>query len=111
MTRLSERCVEESWEEVHVRLHRVAVELQDMLDQLNSRRRPPEFRRQERELKVDLRLALRWIGLALRTPLPETAEDAEEFVLCLYELDELRPQLDDDFHRLMEATGEDVFLA
>ncbi len=110
MRRLSERCVEESWEEVQARLHLVAADLQAMLDQLNSRRRPPELWRHERTLKADLRLALRWIDLALREPPPETAEDAEEFVMSLYDLDELRPQLEDDFHRLMEATGEDVFL-
>jgi hypothetical protein len=111
MKRLSERCVEESWEQLQERLHRVAADLQEMLDQINSKRRPVELRRAERSLRARLRPAIRWIDQTIEGAVPETVEEAELFVMCVYELDELLPELEDDFHWLLEASGEDVFLA
>ncbi len=103
------RVAEESWEQLQVRLHRTAADLQSMLDQLNAKHRPARYRKLERSLKAGLRPAIRWIDGTLARPKPETAKRAAAFVMSLYRLEELLPRLVDNFHRLMEATGETFF--
>jgi hypothetical protein len=105
----SDGCVEESWEQLHERLHRTAADLQDMLDQLNGRRRHWRFGQRERSLRARLRPAIRWIDATLSSLKPETPKRAAAFVMSLYRLDEMLPQVVDDFHRLLEETGETLF--
>jgi hypothetical protein len=97
--------VEESWEQLRARLAQTSEELQAMLVQLYGQQRPARFRRYERSLKQRARAALGWIEATLAWPKPGE-EEQERFVLSLYRLDEALPQLVDDFHRLLEATGE-----
>jgi len=100
-----DRVVEESWAQVQLRLYETQLEL-GMAEALRKRR-PARFRRLTRSLKSRLLPMVDWIDWALTQPKPVTIEQSSSFVLSLYELDELLPGLFDDFHRLMEAVGED----
>jgi len=100
------RIVEESWAQVQLRLYETQLELLAMVDALRKRR-PARFRRLTRSLKSRLLPMVDWIDWALTQPKPVTIEQSSSFVLSLDELDELLPGLFDDFHRLMEAVGED----
>jgi hypothetical protein len=94
---------------MQARLHRTAADLQSMLDQLTSQRRAARYWKLERALKTGLRAAIRWVDWTLAAPQPTEAEEAARFVMSLYRLDEAVPRLVDNFHRLMEATGETYF--
>jgi hypothetical protein len=99
------RVVEESWAEVQLRLYQTQLELLGMERALRAPR-PAQFRRHERSLRARLRPMVRWIDRALTQPKPVTIADSNAFVMSLYRLDQLLPRLFDDFHRLLEATGE-----
>jgi hypothetical protein len=104
------KVVEESWPSLQVRLHELRADLQRMLDQLNGKKRPPRFWKHERQLRKWLQAAIHWVDVLASRPTPPTGKDAAAFVMALYELDEQRPKVIDDFHRLMEANGELYFV-
>ena len=49
-----------------------------------------------------------WIDRIIKAPrpVPPVGKDAAIFIQVLYELDQSRSKVVDDFHRLMEAAGE-----
>jgi hypothetical protein len=111
MIKIRKRVVEESWDDLQVRLHGLRADFQRMLDQINSKRRPPRFWKWERHLKSWLKPKIEWIDkiLAARRPVPPVGKDAALFVMVLYELDLARAKVVDDFQELMEAAGELYF--
>jgi hypothetical protein len=103
------RVVEESWAQVQLRLYETQLELLGMARALRSPR-PARFRKQERLIQARLRPMVRWIDSALTQPKPVTIKQENAFVMNLYRFDQVLPRLVDDFHRLMEAAGEDFSL-
>ena len=98
--------IDESWDELAVRLSRELDQLTGMLEHLQARPPAPLRRKRERVLKRWLRGAVEWLEVILELGPPQCEDEAKDWVMELYLFDLERPRAVDDFHALLEEAGE-----